>query len=176
MLQPQISNHGKPLVYFSDKRENVLVYLSNAVEKFCRETGFAHSGRYTKWGSYGFEPSGILRLEEYYPNAAEDTYKGVSGYIYRTDNGRNMQANIEIQNAYTSAECVAVQGCEFVADAYEEIIKAAERGLIILRRYEDMSEAQLDWISRTMQAEYDSADSTDEYKYFIKSKFPFLRL
>ena len=30
-LKPHVSNHGIPLVYFSKKRENVLVYLSNAV-------------------------------------------------------------------------------------------------------------------------------------------------
>ena len=43
-LEPRISNHGIPLVYFSRKRENVLVYLSNAIEKYCRETGFAYDG------------------------------------------------------------------------------------------------------------------------------------
>lgn len=39
VLEPRVSNHGKPLIYFSDCRENTLVYLSNAVEKFCREKG-----------------------------------------------------------------------------------------------------------------------------------------
>ena len=43
-LRPHISNHGIPLLYFSQKRENTFVYLSNAVEKYCRETGFAKSG------------------------------------------------------------------------------------------------------------------------------------
>jgi nicotinate-nucleotide pyrophosphorylase len=38
-LEPRISNHGVPLIYFSKKRENVLVYLSNAIEKYCKETG-----------------------------------------------------------------------------------------------------------------------------------------
>lgn len=33
VLEPRISNHNLPLIYFSGKRENVLVYLSNAVEK-----------------------------------------------------------------------------------------------------------------------------------------------
>ncbi len=28
-LTPHLSEHNKPLVYFSSKRENVLVYLSN---------------------------------------------------------------------------------------------------------------------------------------------------
>ena len=45
-LKPRISNHDKPLVYFSSKRENTLVYLSNAVEKFCHETGISHDGPY----------------------------------------------------------------------------------------------------------------------------------
>jgi hypothetical protein len=44
ILEPRISNHGVPLVYLSKKRENVLVYLSNAVEKYCKETGFVHEG------------------------------------------------------------------------------------------------------------------------------------
>ena len=63
-LEPRISNHGIPLVYLSRKRENVLVYLSNAIEKYCRETGFAYDGVWQKWGQYGFGPDGRLCLEE----------------------------------------------------------------------------------------------------------------
>ena len=39
-LTPQSSNHGIPLVYFSTKRENVLVYLSNSIEKYCMKPAF----------------------------------------------------------------------------------------------------------------------------------------
>ena len=70
VLTPHVSNHGHPLVYFSKKRENVLVYLSNAVEKYCRDTGFVHTGRWEKWGPYGFDLDGVQRLEEYYPEEA----------------------------------------------------------------------------------------------------------
>ena len=70
-LEPRVSNHGVPLIYFSRKRENVLVYLSNAVEKFCKETGFEYNSTWRKWGSYGFEKDGRQRLEEYYPDAFE---------------------------------------------------------------------------------------------------------
>ena len=49
-LRPHISNHGIPLLYFSQKRENTFVYLSNAVEKYCRETGFAYNSCMEKVG------------------------------------------------------------------------------------------------------------------------------
>ena len=70
-LEPRVSNHGIPLIFFSRKRENVLVYLSNAVEKYCKETDFEYSGTWNKWGPYGFEKDGRQRLEEYYPDAYE---------------------------------------------------------------------------------------------------------
>ena len=38
-LTPHVSNHGKSFIYFSSKPENTFVYLSNAVEKCCREMG-----------------------------------------------------------------------------------------------------------------------------------------
>lgn len=84
-LIPNISNHKKPLVYLTNKRENALVYLSNAVEKYCKEIGFEHFGTYYKWGSYGFTKEGILELQEYWENAIEDTYAGVPGYIYSAE-------------------------------------------------------------------------------------------
>lgn len=82
VLEPRISNHNTPLIYFSTKRENVLVYLSNAVEKHCKNTGFVHNGKWHKWASYGFDDDGILVFDEYYKGALEDTYSGVTGYIY----------------------------------------------------------------------------------------------
>lgn len=39
-LKPKISNHNIPLIYFSDKRENVLVYLSNTAEKSLQKRTF----------------------------------------------------------------------------------------------------------------------------------------
>ena len=39
ILEPRVSNHNIPLIYLSKKRENVLVYLSNAIEKYCKEKG-----------------------------------------------------------------------------------------------------------------------------------------
>lgn len=82
VLEPRFSNYSIPLIYFSKKRENVLVYLSNAIQKYCNEKGFDWDEKWSKWGPFGFKPKGMIELQEYYPNALEDTYKGVSAYIY----------------------------------------------------------------------------------------------
>ena len=126
VLRPHISNHGVPILYFSQKRENTLVYLSNAVEKFCRETGFAYDGPWQKWGPYGFTADGRQRLEEYYPNALEETYAGVSGYIYGAEPANTAPVS-DVPFAVTSEEAVAVVSCEFVPDAYEAILRAGAR-------------------------------------------------
>lgn len=65
ILRPRISNHGVPYSIYQRKEKNVLVYLSNAIENYCKETGFAHDGNYEKWGPYGFDKEGKLYIEEY---------------------------------------------------------------------------------------------------------------
>lgn len=175
VLEPRISNHGVPLIYFSKKRENVLVYLSNAVEKYCKETGFEYSGKWTKWGTYGFTKDGIQRITEYYPSALTDTYKGVSGYIYSAENITDSGFEIKIPDAATSDEPTPVTGCEFVPDAYEAILEAESQGLIVIQRYEDNSQAMLDWIERTMREQYNESANQPEYRHFLEAKFPFVK-
>lgn len=175
VLEPRVSNHNAPLIYFSTKRENVLVYLSNAVEKYCKETGFSHSDKWHKWASYGFDANGILTLDEYYPNAIEDTYKGVSGYIYYVESIQEDENSINISNAVTTSKPAIVTNVEFIEDAYSEIIKASEAGLIKIRRYEDMSDKMLSWIENTIKNEYANAENQPDYRYFLKAKFFFLK-
>lgn len=175
ILEPRISNHGVPLVYFSTKRENVLVYLSNAVEKYCRETGFEFSGKWTKWGPYGFNKDGTLRIEEYYPNALKDTYQGVSGYIYAVEAITDSGFQLEIPDAAASSEPTPIKTSEFIPDAYEAILAAEKEGLISILRYEDMREQQREWMERTIREEYLNAIDSPEYRHFIEGKFPFVK-
>lgn len=175
ILQPRSSNHDIPLVYLSRKRENVLVYLSNAIEKYCKESGFNYSGKWTKWGPYGFNKDGTQRIEEYYPNALADTYKGVSGYIYAVEAITDSGFQLQIPDAVTSSKPVPVQDCEFIPDAYEAILAAEKAGLITILRYENSSKAQLEWNERTIRKEYENAVDQPDYRHFIEDKFPFVR-
>ena len=170
ILEPRISNHGVPLVYLSKKRENVLVYLSNAVEKYCKETGFEHEGKWSKWGPYGFDKNGIFQLEEYYPNALEETYKGVAGYIYTAKDITDSGYCIGIPNAGTSNIPVLVCSCEYVPDAYEAILEAERNGLIRILRYEDAPDAMKNWLRKVIPEEYKNASDHPEYRYFLDNK------
>ena len=171
-LEPHVSNHGIPLVYFSQKRENVLVYLSNAIEKYCKETGFSYDGKWQKWGPYGFNKDGRLRMEEYYPNALISTYKGVSGFIYSAEAITESGFAVQIPDAAISSVPVKVSDVEYVADAYEAILQAEQEGLITILRYEEMSAERREWNERTIKEEYDKAAAHPEYRHFLKGKFP----
>ncbi len=175
ILQPHRSNGDKPLIYFSQKRENVLVYLSNPIEKYCKETGFDFDGEWEKFGPYGFNKDGILCFHEYYPNALIDTYKGVSAYIYAVDEIVDSGIPSYIRDAATSSEPTPVTCCEFIPDAYEEIIKAEKEGLISIIRYEESSKEQLDWIESTIKEQYKKAVNQPDYRHFLAGKFPFVK-
>ena len=171
-LEPRLSEHGMPLVYFSRKRENVLVYLCNAVEKFCRDTGFEYEGPCRKWGPYGFDKDGIQRIEEYFPGALENTYKGVSGYIYSAERIVEYDFGLKIPDAAVSNIPVVVDGAEFVPDAYEAILKAEKSGLIRIQRFEELPARKLEWLGRVVREEYLHSADHPEYRYFLKAKFP----
>ncbi len=171
-MEPRISNHGIPLIYFSKKRENTLVYLSNAIEKYCKENNYSYDGIWQKWGSYGFEKDGRLRIEEYYPNALLSTYKGVSGYIYRAEHVNDSGYEVSIPDAITSNSSVLVSDVEFVVDAYEAILQAEKQGLITILHYDDVSENMRKRLYKMLKEEYKSANEHPEYRFFLEKNFP----
>lgn len=171
-LEPRISNHGVPLIYFSKKRENILVYLSNAIEKYCKETRFSYDGKYQKWGPYGFNRDGRQRLEEYYPHALISTYKGVSGYIYCAETILDSGFAIQIPDAATSSTPVRISSVEFIPDAYDAILQAEQEGLLTILRYEEMSDKMREQNQRIIQKEYENATEHPEYRHFLQGNFP----
>jgi len=176
VLEPRVSNHNIPLVYFSTKRENTLVYLSNSIERLCKKSGFIQNGPWHKWASYGFNKNGIQRIEEYYPDALKETYSGVSGYIYYTNSIIESGSEIRIPYSATSGVRVHVDGYEYIEDAYEEILKAESEGLIEITRYDDMSDRLRLFLERIIPEEYKDAIAKKQldYKFFLESKFPHL--
>ncbi len=163
----------KPLIYFFSKRENTLIYLCNAVERFCQQTGFNFQGKYATWGPYGFDSDGTLCWSEYYPNALWETFGEAEGYVYKVDTCA--QKHKYIPTAYVSDVPVEVLECEIIPDVYQEILKMESEGKLRISRYEDMSEGRKNWLQKTMKEQYAYPEISPDYKYFLENKFDFLK-
>ncbi len=174
VLKPHISNHCKSLVYFSSKRENILVYLSNAVEKHIRDKYNRSLNKYEKWASYGITDDGLVRIEEYYPNAMLETFKGVSGYIYSVNDLTDAKPLRGIKDVYVTQDEVEIDGCEYINDAYEELLKAEQEGKIVIERFETITDKKREWIEKSILNEYNNTDNED-YKEFLLDKFVWLK-
>lgn len=175
VLEPRTSQHGTPLVYLSDRRENVLVYLVNPVEKFCRESGLPAQSSYYKFAPYGFTEEGLLRLDEYWPGATEETFRGASGYIYTVRDAEGLHPLTKLPHAFSSEKALPVSGCEFVPDAYEALLQAQRAGKLVLTSFRENSEHMLEWIEKMAWREYEDPGHPAYYRAFLKTKFPFLK-
>ncbi|MCI9127877.1 MAG: hypothetical protein HFG28_11970 [Eubacterium sp.] len=80
----------------------------------------------------------------------------------------------EIPFAYTVNHSVDVENCEYIPDAYEVIMQAVLDRKIILEKYKDINSRKKEWIKNMIMQEYSSNQTTDEYKYFLINKFPFV--
>ena len=123
-------------------------------------------------GPYGFTKEGIQRLDEYYPNPLENPSKGVSGYIYSAEELVDSGFQVQIPDAAVSSLPVPVTGVEFIPDAYEAILQAEKDGLIVIRRYEEMTDKMKAWNIKTIREEYQSAADHPEYRHFLRGCFP----
>lgn len=174
ILKPHVSMHGKSWVYFSTKIENVLVYLSNAVEKHIQQKHNRPLKQYQKWASYGITSDGRVRIEEYYQNATEDTFKGVSGYIYMASEVKNSEPLRGIKDVFVTKDQTKVDGCLFIKDAYEELLKAEKEGKIEIERFEKLTEKKKAVIEGMILKEYANTNNQD-YKEFLIDKFDWLK-
>lgn len=75
------------------------------------------------------------------------TYKGVAGYVYLAKDIKDSGYCIGIPDAGTSSVPVPTCACEYIPDAYDEILTAENKGLISLIRYENQSQKKIDWVS-----------------------------
>ena len=63
-LEPYISEHKKPYIYFSNNMAVAALYTVHKIE------------RPYNWFPYGFNDNGVPIYTEYYPNALADVYSG----------------------------------------------------------------------------------------------------
>lgn len=139
------------------------------MERYCREIGFEPSDRYYRFMSYRFTEDNDLEILEYRPNAPEETYKGVSGYIYSTSHIPNTQT-MDIPYVIASETSVNIETFEYVPDAYLAIKQAEKEGKIKIVRYHENSVDRLNKIKKLVCREYEKAQAIPAYKAFLEAK------
>ncbi len=158
-LLPNVSNHKDAFVYFSSKRSVALLYT---VRK--------------NWYPYGFAGvNRIVEYTEYYPNALGDIYAGKTGFIYEYDGEGIIENPTNIYCAYVSRLPVSPTNEEAIEDVFQEIMKLEKQGLIIIKRYEDLSEKEHIGKSRMILkeiADENLIEKKNDYALFIRDKFP----
>lgn len=175
-LKPQSSVYiENPTLYFSAKMENVLIYLANPVKRFYENKYGKSNQIFQKFATYGFNKEKILFIDEYYPNALQENFGNVTGYIYEIEaEPSNLDEN-KIPFVYSTTKPQKVVKCTYIPNALDMVLDFEKRGLIKINRYETLSEKKLQIIKQQVE---DCFAKTDDkiFKEFLAEKFPNLNL
>lgn len=163
-LQPYLSEHKEPYIYFATNPVVAAFYMIHVVE------------RPYNWFTYGFNKEGVPTYTEYYPNAMADVYSGKTGYLYECDKVNDIENPTNINCAYVCKNPVPVDKCTEFKDIYEKFLEYEHHGKLIINRYETLSEKMLLFINTTVQAEIKENDLKSHpnlsYSVFLKKHFP----
>ncbi len=97
--------------------------------------------------TYGYTKEGQIYLDEYFKDALSVLYKGKSASLYLC--APESTASTRIPNEVVSQAPVAVLREIFIPDVYEALLEQERLGALIIHRYEELTEKQLDWIRKT---------------------------
>lgn len=175
-LIPRKSLHGEEYVYLTTNIAVALIYTVNAIESYYDSMGIAKPTMFQPWYSYGFTKEKVPCVEEYYPNATIETYKGKSGYIYICKEPSNYSNPTNIHCALTTSEKVEVLEEIFIPDVYEKMLEFEKQGILIINRYEDNTKKKNLFIESMIVEDikkYDLIENkSNDYSVFLRCKFP----
>ncbi len=158
-LKPQVSTHGKEYVYLSTNEVVATLYtVSN------------------NFYTYGFdEASGVPVYTEYFPGALKEIYCGKVGHMYRCSVDKPVFNPTNIGCAFVCQEPVDVIDEIKIQDVYKRLMEFVDGGLLILRRYEELSEKHIQFIEEQIENEIidkELGQGDTEYSKFIRKYFP----
>ena len=163
-LEPYLSEHKKPYVYFSS---NPVVAALYSVKPVPKPFSFY---------PYGFDNNGTVVYSEYYKNAFKDIYGGKSGYLYECENVCEVDNPTLINGVYTVSRAVDISRVLEIEDCYEWLKKYEKNGLFRIKPFEDISEIEMRIVSEDFEnyiRNYDLKNHPDcEMSIFIKTNFP----
>ena len=105
--------------------------------------------------TYGYTQDGQIYFAEYFPNALEILYRGKSASLYLC--APESVETTKIPNEAVSLRDVPILEESWIPDACEALLEQERLGTLEIRRYETLTEKNLDWIRRA------EADCIREY-------------
>lgn len=137
-LEPFLSEHGKPYIYFSSNPAVALLYAVKPVPK-----PFSYY-------PYGFDENGTVVYSEYWENSFYELYKGKSGFLYECDvtDAENPTA---ISSAYTCELPINTNYCIEVDDLYNKFTEFKNEGLFEIKAFDTISENELNFVYDDMR-------------------------
>ncbi len=180
VLKPSQSLHDQPYVYLVTNKVVAMIYCSNAIQCFYEDNDLEKPDKFQSWYSYGFNKEGVPVIEEYYPNAFFETYKGRSGFVYTCKEPSTKSNPTNIYCAFTTKEEVIVLNQEMIEDLYDAFLTYEKEGKVVIKRYSEMSKEYLQRIYDMIREDIETYDlrnkPEDNYTVFLKAKFPELFL
>lgn len=163
-LQPFLSEHGKPYIYFAT---NPLVALLYAVKPVPKPFSFY---------PYGFDKNGNVIYSEYYENAFCDLYKCKVGYLYECDDLKNTDTPTQINCAYTSAEPIKVDRVTMIPDLYTFYKEQEKKGLFRVKPKKDISDKEMNYVFDELRKDIEKGKLKNSPQHamsvFIQKHFP----
>lgn len=97
--------------------------------------------------SYGYTKEGQIFFDEYFPDALEILYRGRTASLYLCDPCET--ATTRIPNEVVSSSAVPVISETVIPDVCEALLEQERLGALVIHRYQDLTQGNLDWIRRT---------------------------
>lgn len=107
------------VVYLTHSRAYALLYIRN---------------RDLDYVTCGFQEDGIPAYEEWFPGQLELMYRGQAGYLYSCGGAEHFMPG-RARGITVSPVPVAVRGCEYIADVYEELERELAAGRMRLLNF-----------------------------------------
>ncbi len=164
VLRPQVSEHGKPYVYFSTNPNVALLYAVKPVPK-----------PYSFY-PFGFDTEGNPVYSEYFKDAFSVLYKGKTGYLYECSGLEKPENPTHISSAYTTEAAVTVDRVTEIPDLYTYFKKQEEQGRFAVKTFSRIGEKEMQFARKAVRKEigvYDLKDMPENpMSVFIRTYFP----
>lgn len=163
-LQPHLSEHGKPYVYFSTNPNVALLYAVKPVPK-----------PYSFY-PFGFDTEGNPVYSEYFKDAFSVLYKGKTGYLYECSGLEKLENPTHISSAYTTESPVPVERVTEIPDLYTYFKKQEEQRRFTVKTFSQIGEKELRFARKAVRKEmemYGLRNAPENpMSVFIRTYFP----